>query len=285
MRADSGFARDELMAWCEANDVDYVLGLARNQRQNVAPNLPQFYPSANPRNLVPQANFGGVPNAGQLNIEQRFPFFGTNNIWNWSDNLSKISGAHNMKFGIYVEKTTRNAARGSAFNGTFNFNRDTNNPLETNYAYSNALLGTVQSYTEANNHPEGHARYFNVEWFAQDTWKVTRRVTIDAGFRFYYIKPTYSANDKLAAFDLAAYDRTKQPPLIQPFRNAANVRVGRDPVTGEEVSAATIGQFAASPIQPFQGMTVYNEQLQNPPGMKAAPRLAAIDIHRPDFSG
>jgi Transposase DDE domain group 1 len=32
LRADSGFARDELMAWCEANRVDYVFGLARNQR-------------------------------------------------------------------------------------------------------------------------------------------------------------------------------------------------------------------------------------------------------------
>jgi hypothetical protein len=32
LRADSGFARDELMAWCEANRVDYVLGLARNER-------------------------------------------------------------------------------------------------------------------------------------------------------------------------------------------------------------------------------------------------------------
>src|ERR687896_1480605 len=32
LRADSGFARDELMAWCEANRVDYVLGLARNPR-------------------------------------------------------------------------------------------------------------------------------------------------------------------------------------------------------------------------------------------------------------
>ena len=29
---DSGFARDELMAWCEANGVDYVFGLARNAR-------------------------------------------------------------------------------------------------------------------------------------------------------------------------------------------------------------------------------------------------------------
>ena len=32
VRADSGFARDDLMAWCEANDVHFVLGLAKNDR-------------------------------------------------------------------------------------------------------------------------------------------------------------------------------------------------------------------------------------------------------------
>ena len=32
LRADSGFARDELMSWCEANGVDYLFGLARNGR-------------------------------------------------------------------------------------------------------------------------------------------------------------------------------------------------------------------------------------------------------------
>ena len=32
LRADSGFAREELMAWAERNRVDYVLGLARNAR-------------------------------------------------------------------------------------------------------------------------------------------------------------------------------------------------------------------------------------------------------------
>ena len=32
VRADSGFAREDLMAWCEANAVDYVFGLAKNQR-------------------------------------------------------------------------------------------------------------------------------------------------------------------------------------------------------------------------------------------------------------
>jgi hypothetical protein len=32
LRADSGFARDKLMDWCEANKVDYIFGLARNAR-------------------------------------------------------------------------------------------------------------------------------------------------------------------------------------------------------------------------------------------------------------
>jgi hypothetical protein len=253
-------------------------GLDRNTRSKVTPNLPQFFPQANPRNLVPQANFGGVPNAGILNIEQRFPFFGTNNIWNWSNNLSKIWNQHNIKVGIYVERTTRNAARGSAFNGTFNFNRDVNNPFDSNFAYSNALLGSIQSYTEANAKLDGHARYLNVEWFLQDTWKITKRFTIDAGVRFYKIQPTWSAGDQLAAFDLGAYDRTKQPNLIQPFRNAAGARVGRDPVTGREFSPASIGQFTDG-VAPFQGMTVFNERIQNTPGIQTAPRIGfAYDV-------
>jgi hypothetical protein len=32
LRADSGFAREALMAWCEANRVDFLFGLARNER-------------------------------------------------------------------------------------------------------------------------------------------------------------------------------------------------------------------------------------------------------------
>ena len=34
VRADSGFARDELMAWCEANGVHFLFGLAQNERLN-----------------------------------------------------------------------------------------------------------------------------------------------------------------------------------------------------------------------------------------------------------
>ena len=32
VRGDSGFSNDELMAWCEEEGIDYVLGLAKNDR-------------------------------------------------------------------------------------------------------------------------------------------------------------------------------------------------------------------------------------------------------------
>ena len=43
LRADSGFCRNELMEWCENNDVDYVFGLARNERlrKRIAPEMRQ----------------------------------------------------------------------------------------------------------------------------------------------------------------------------------------------------------------------------------------------------
>ena len=45
VRGDSGFAREALMAWCEANRVDFVFGLARNPRleETLAPTLDRAY--------------------------------------------------------------------------------------------------------------------------------------------------------------------------------------------------------------------------------------------------
>jgi Transposase DDE domain group 1 len=43
IRGDSGFCREELMSWCEQEQVDYVLGLAKNERlkAEIAPELEQ----------------------------------------------------------------------------------------------------------------------------------------------------------------------------------------------------------------------------------------------------
>ena len=249
-------------------------GLDRNDRTKLGLSLPQFHPEINPLNLIPNATFGGVVGAPQLNIEQRFPFFGTNNIWNWSDNLSKVRGAHNLKAGFYIEKTTRNAARSSAFNGTFNFDRNVNNPLDANYAYANALLGFFNNYSESDSHPRAHGRFHNVEWYAQDSWRVTRRLTLDLGVRFYRIQPTHSTGDNLAVFDPQLYDPANAPRLIEPFRaTPTSPRQGRNPNTGEILPEVKIGTFAPGFGDIYDGMRVVRESILDTPGTQVTPRL------------
>ncbi len=255
-------------------------GLDRNDRVKLGLGIPQFYPGINPLRLVPNATFGGVQSAPSLDIEQRFPFFGTNNIWNWSDNLTWIRGRHNFKAGLYLERTTRNAARSTRFTGTFDFGRNVNNPFDSNYAFSNALLGSINSYSESDRHPHGHSRYRNIEWFAQDNWKLHRRLTLDIGVRFYSIQPNYSANDKLAAFFLSDYNPARTPRLIEPYRATPTApRQGRNPVTGEIVPEVKIGTFAAGSGDFFNGMRVTAEKIFENPGIQIAPRLGfALDL-------
>jgi hypothetical protein len=260
-------------------------GIDRNDRVKLGITLPQFYPAINPLNLIPNATFEGISNQPELNIEQRFPFFGTNNIWNWSDNISKIWGSHNLKAGFYLEYTTRNAARAAAFNGRFNFNRNANNPNDMGHPFANALIGNVNAYTEANAKLNGHARYKNVEWFVQDNWRVNKRLTLDYGLRFYYIQPTISAGDNLAYFDPELYDASQQPELVSPYcRNGAQTcsgldRVGRNPVTLDILPATSIGTFSPGSGTPFQGMRVVEEGVLNSPGIEYGPRFGfAYDI-------
>lgn len=247
--------------------------LAQNSRPALKLNIPQFFPQANPSNLVPNATFAGVPNAPQLSIDSRYPYFGANNVWEYADNYSQITGSHNWKLGIYVDRSAKNFQLASSFNGTFAFDRDANNPLDTGYAFSNALLGSVDSYTESTLHPVVHARDTSVEWFVQDSWRVARRFTVDAGVRLYWIDPTSSAGTQLASFDFATYSAALQPPLVQPYIDpATGARMGRDPVTGQLLASVKIGSFSSAAGTPNQGMKVYNERLLETPPIQFAPR-------------
>ena len=258
-------------------------GLSANLRSNLPVPIPQFYPNSNPYGLVPNATFGGIPNAGGLNIDARFPYYGRNNVWEYMDNFSWIDGRHNMKFGVFFEHSAVNEANGESFNGTFSFNADANNPLDTGYAFANAVLGNVDSYAESTGIPGGHVRDKRVEWYAQDNWRATKRLTIDAGLRFYFLNPGYNAKVPYAAFDPSVYSRSAQPVLIQPINDpVTGVREGQDPVTGQIYPAVKIGSFSLTDGgTPNQGMVVYNNGagiLRTPPVM-LAPRVGfSLDL-------
>ena len=195
--------------------------LAKNQRSKIGlGSLGQFYPKNNPLDYVPDASFGGVPNAVNLTIDPKFPFLGTNNIWNFTDNLSHVWGAHTLKTGIYFEPTARNARRESLFRGAFDFGASSNNPLDTGWAWSNAALGNFQSYQESDSPTFGYGRFKNLEGYVQDSWKVSRRLTLDFGIRLAWIQPVYSEPDNLAGFVSGRYDAAKAPLLTGRARQA-----------------------------------------------------------------
>lgn len=257
--------------------------LAKADRTKLGVNFPQFHPENNIYNVLPNASYGGVQNAPSINWDSRFPFSGTNNVWAFTNNISKSQGRHNLKAGIYVEKVARNSVAWSgsqSYFGTVSFGKNTNNPLDTNYAFSNGLLGSINSYTESNTRPYSHARYLGVEGFVQDNWRVTKRLTVDLGVRLYHIQPTKIEDGLLASFDPSLYDAAKAPKLVRPYiATPGGPRVGYNPATNQIVPAVLIGSYAAGSGQFFTGMRTYKESLMDLPGLTAAPRFGfSLDV-------
>jgi Carboxypeptidase regulatory-like domain/TonB-dependent Receptor Plug Domain len=249
--------------------------LAQNQRSKVLNNLGQFFPSANPLNIIPNATFAGTnapPNVPAIGIVDRFYFDASNDLYNGSANLTKVIGKHNLKTGIFIEHTLRPATRASFFNGTFSFNGDNANPFNTNYGYANALTGAVTQYTESIASPRANGRFTNVEFFAQDNWRLARRVTLDAGVRFYYIGPTLSKGQQVGNFDPSTWSASKAPQLYQPAI-VNGVRVAQNPVTGETLNPVFIGRIVPNSGDVTNGMVITDERIWGSSGLLPAPRI------------
>lgn len=257
--------------------------LKRNQRDQIGYRLSQFVPAANPLNLIPAAIFGGVPNAANLAVERRLPQAAHQGIATIVNNISYSPSSHLIKAGLYIDRSWRNSFNPSNFNGLFDFSRDASNPLDTGYAYANAALGVFSTYTETSSRIWYRLRSLNVEWFVQDTWKATRRLTLDLGVRFYLIRPQYDAADQVSGFLAERFDRSKQVELLWPAR-VGNVRVAQNRLTGATFPAALIGAVVPGIGDPDNGLVVPAKDPSVPrafagdPGVRPAPRVGfALD--------
>ncbi len=218
--------------------------------------LGQFDAKLNPLNFIPQLSFGGVPNAANVSYDGRTPINAGDTRFTYTDNLTWTRGNHTYKFGAYIERNHASEGPRSNFGGNFSFGRDVNNPGDTNYAYSNALLGNFQTYTEATTRTTGRGKNYLLEWFAQDTWKVTKKLTVDYGMRFSYFSPWRLREKEGAAFDLKRYNPAKAPVFYRPALNAANQRVAQNPLNGQFAAAVFIGAYVPGTGDPINGMVL-----------------------------
>ena len=163
--------------------------------------LPMFFPGAIQNDYIPYFQFGGgrIANAPFYRIDQA-PFTNFNTTYDIVANLTKVMGSHAAKAGFYYQKSLKDQSAFANFNGAMNFNNSGNNPFDSTHPFANAALGIYDSFNQASAYLKPKWRYTNYEWYLQDNWKTTNRLTLDYGVRFYYLTPQWDTTLQASNF-------------------------------------------------------------------------------------
>lgn len=193
----------------------------------------ELYPDANLRSRYPRFNCG----IGGCN----FPGFANN--WEsearqfaWTDNLTIVKGAHNYKTGVFFNMNRNGQQPSWTDSINLNFGSSLDNPRDTGNTFANMLLGNYTSASQSNGKFFGQFRFYGVEFFGQDSWKVNKRLTLEFGARYAYVGPTFTTGDLLQNyFFVDKYDPAK----------AVRIETANGPTKGSIVSGSG---------DPFNGM-------------------------------
>lgn len=142
------------------------------------------------------------------------------------DNLTWVRGNHTLKFGAFFAKEEKNENAGNALNGSFSFDG-----TRSGDAFADFLLGLPAQYSEAQNEIRVQLRYNTYEFYAQDSWKVNSRLTLDFGARYSIYENPIEVSDYLVTFLPEFYNRSQQVTLAA-NGNSINPSGGGDRFNG-----------------------------------------------------
>jgi len=148
-------------------------------------------------------------------------------LYTFQDNVTKIQGAHAWKFGALFSANHKNENQfGGGDRPSFGLSDVGwgNIGIVTGNTLANVLLPgtgansqTIAGVGETNINPVDHGKWHDLEFYAGDTWKFTRRVTLTYGLRWSFLREPYDDNNQMASFSLAAYSLAR----AQAFPNDA----------------------------------------------------------------
>ncbi len=182
-----------------------------------------------------------------------------------SNNTTFIHNEHTFKAGGLIVRNRKDQNATSYYDGLAAFN-SSGNSNTTGYTPADILFGNMQTYTEAANDPVGHFRFSQFEGFGQDSWRLARNFSIEAGLRYSHYLPTYTTANNMSNFVPWLYNPTQAVSmtlggLIVP--NSGNlynglVRAGNIPTDQAGQVVGDPASIAAIPVAGPRGL--YNTQ-------------------------
>src|ERR1035437_6979376 len=133
----------------------------------------------------------------------------------FQDNFTQIIGAHTLKFGYELIKTSYDAILADLPGGTYNFagiggvsSGGTELPFtpNTGNAFASFLLGAVSSATYTKNFASWLPYWWQHAWYVQDEWKPARKLTLDLGIRWSYESPMQTRWNQQSEFNPTVAD-------------------------------------------------------------------------------
>jgi hypothetical protein len=187
---------------------DIIVGDPQNsplKRSTLGFTAPEIYP-ANRFGVVPDLSIAGFAgyNAGDR-IKKN------NSIFQWRDDFSKVVGAHSLKLGTQLTRSRTDENIRFSDEGAVSF--ATSARATTQNVIADVLLGNFQQYTESIADADYWGRFNQLDFYFQDSWKISRRLTMEFGVRYNYIPPFYNALDNTSTFLPSRFDPTKVPQI------------------------------------------------------------------------
>lgn len=147
-------------------------------------------------------------------------------MWTGSvtDNFSLLRGKHTLKFGGLFQRDRKNTWNFSI--GSITFNQGGNNLYTSGLGLIDALLGNYQQRTEVDKLQVSLTRFSTGEAYAADTWKATRRLTLDMGLRFTYSQAPYEAANNASTFVPETYNPAAAQRVIATGALAGRLETG-----------------------------------------------------------
>ncbi len=143
-------------------------------------------------------------------------------VYGWTNTTTKVIRTHTIKWGVYIEHSGQNdaiqgttASTGTTINqnGDFSFNDTGGTPNTTGLAIANAALGNFDNYEEFGTKAYTPWVSTAMDLFAQDSWKVTSKLSLEYGLRWSLWPPWHSKWGNLAEF-LPQFYNPQDAPVI-----------------------------------------------------------------------